>query len=496
MTARAIMLQGTGSDVGKSVLVAGLCRAARQMGLRVAPFKPQNMSNNAHACADGGEIGRAQAVQARAAGIEPTVDLNPVLLKPETDRTAQVVVHGAVRARQEAAAYIHGRDTLLPDVLASFARLSMHYDLILVEGAGSPAEINLRARDIANMGFARAAGVPVCMIGDIDRGGVIAALVGTQRVLDPADAAHIQSFLINKFRGDPTLFDDGIRAIERQTGWSCRGVLPWLASPSRLPAEDAVVLEQAPPRSAGRMKIVAPMFSRLANFDDVDPLRLDPAVSFEFIPPGQPLPRDAGAILLLGTKSTMADLAFLRAQGWDHDIHAHARNGGLVMGICGGYQMLGKTIHDPDKVDGNTVEAAGLGLLDISTRMTASKQVRPVEATCAASGSKLSAYEIHLGESTGADTARPLFSVDQASDGAQSLSGRVQGTYLHGIFSNDAYRARWLGQLRGGHVSTGAYQDIVEAALDELASQMREHCDVPALLDSAKPVGWQPSTAA
>lgn len=493
MTARAIMLQGTGSDVGKSVLVAGLCRVARRRGLAVAPFKPQNMSNNAHACVNGGEIGRAQAVQAQAAGIEPCVDLNPVLLKPETDRAAQVIVHGAIHARQDAAAYMQGRNTLMPYVLESFARLSAQYELIIVEGAGSPAETNLRHRDIANMGFATTAGVPVSLIGDIDRGGVIAALVGTQRVLTPTDASYIQHFLINKFRGDPTLFEEGVKTIEQQTGWPCLGVLPWLASPSQLPAEDAVILEKMPkPEKNGVLKVVAPMFPRMANFDDADPLRLDPSVDFEFTHPGQPIPRDADAVLLLGTKSTIADLKFLRAQGWDHDLYAHARNGGFVLGICGGYQMLGNDILDPDQVDGASIAEQGLGLLDVTTRMTRHKQVRPVAAQCVMSELSLSAYEIHMGETTGHDAAQPMFRRNDMFDGAQSSSGRIQGTYLHGMFSNDAYRAWWLGQIRGRTVTPYDYQGRVEAAFDDLADALIEHCDVSAWLGAAKPIGWHP----
>ncbi|MEM7098380.1 MAG: cobyric acid synthase [Pseudomonadota bacterium] len=493
MTARAIMLQGTGSDVGKSVLVAGLCRVAKQAGLTVAPFKPQNMSNNAHACSDGGEIGRAQAVQAQAAGVEPTVDLNPVLLKPETDRAAQVIVHGKVLARQEASSFINSRDKLLPYVLQSFNRLSQQYDLIIVEGAGSPAEVNLRARDIANMGFARTAGVPVSLIADIDRGGIIASLVGTQRVLDPVDAAHIRSFIVNKFRGDPTLFEDGVRTIEQETGWACHGVVPWLEAPRQLPAEDAVVLDRFNASETGTIKIVAPMLPRMANFDDIDPLRLDPSVSFDFVRPGQALPRDADVVLLLGTKSTIADLTFLRSQGWDHDLYAHARTGGYVMGICGGYQMLGKEILDPDQIDGTSSQAIGLGLLDVTTKMTAQKRVQPVAALSEASRLNLSAYEIHMGITTGPDTKRPLFLRDELADGAQTPSGRVQGTYLHGIFGNDEYRAWWLSQVRGAPVENFQYQNNVEAALDDLAAALCQYCDVNALLESAEPVGWHPA---
>ena len=352
MSARVLMLQGTGSDVGKSVVVAGLCRLARQRGWRVAPFKPQNMSNNAAACAGGGEIGRAQALQARAAGLEAHPDFNPVLLKPQTDRGAQIVVHGKPVGRLNAADYTTGRARLMTAVMQSFQRLVAAYDLVLVEGAGSPAEVNLRTGDIANMGFALAAGVPVCLVGDIDRGGVIAALVGTQNVLDPEDSALITGFLVNKFRGDPALFTEGVSMIERRTGWPCFGVIPWMPAATRLPAEDAVSLSLGHSERTGCIRIAAPLLSRLANFDDADPLRFEPNVDFTFVPPGRPIPRDVDVVILFGTKSTNGDLDFLRAQGWDHDVIAHARAGGRVLGVCGGLQMLGRYVHDPSGADG------------------------------------------------------------------------------------------------------------------------------------------------
>ena len=372
------MVQGTGSDVGKSLIVAALCRIARRRGIKVAPFKPQNMSNNAAACT-GGEIGRAQALQAQAAGLEPQVDFNPVLIKPETDRRAQVVVQGKVLESMDAADYVARRDARMDAVLASFQRLVDAYELVIVEGAGSPAEINLRAGDIANMGFARRAGIPVCLVGDIDKGGVIASLVGTQTVLSANDAALIQGFVINKFRGDPRLFDDGVTAIEEHTGWPCFGVIPWLACAANLPAEDAVVLDGGRHDAGIGLRIVAPMLSRLANFDDADPLRLEPGVDFRWVPPGRPLPRDADVVILFGTKSTLGDLEFLRAQGWDHDILAHSRAGGRVLGLCGGFQMLGAGIEDAEGVDGQTGHATGLGLLDVHTEMSGSKAVHPVE---------------------------------------------------------------------------------------------------------------------
>lgn len=474
------MIQGTGSDVGKSLLVAGLCRIARQRGIDVAPFKPQNMSNNAAACDNGGEIGRAQALQALACGIAPHTDLNPVLLKPETDKVAQVVVRGRVMSSMQATEFIDSRDTLLPAVLDSFTRLQSHHELVIVEGAGSPAEINLRQRDIANMGFARAANVPVCLLGDIERGGVIASIVGTHAVIDPEDAKLIRGFAVNKFRGDPRLFDDGVVAIEALTGWPCFGVIPWLDACAKLPAEDAVSQRHSAATGDRPVRIVAPMLSRMANFDDADPLRLEPGVEFEFVPPGSPVPQGRDLVILFGSKSTLGDLEFLRAQGWDHDILAHARNGGRVLGICGGYQMLGRTISDASGSDGRAGTVAGLGLLEVETRMHCDKVVRPVNATCAATGQTVSGYEIHVGNTTGPDCARPMFRIGEDADGAQSRNGRIAGTYLHGLMQDDRYRQAFLEQL--GMTQCGfAYAADVEAALDELAAGIDAALDIERL---------------
>lgn len=490
MSARALMLQGTGSDVGKSVLVAGLCRLARQRGIRVAPFKPQNMSNNAAACPGGGEIGRAQALQAQAAGLEPEVAFNPVLLKPSGDLTAQVVVHGEVLGERAAGDYMHHRGSLLPEVLRSFEDLRARFDLVLVEGAGSPAEVNLRAGDIANMGFAVAADVPVCLVADIDKGGVIASLVGTRAVLAPDDARQIEAYVINKFRGDPRLFDAGLEYIDTATGWASLGVLPWSSAPARLPAEDAVTLQSPQPAHNAQVTIVVPMLSRIANFDDFDPLRLDPSVDFRFIAPGQPLPADADVVLLAGTKATLHDLAFLRAQGWHHDMYAHVRRGGHVLGICGGYQMLGRVIEDAEGADGGAGHAEGLGLLDVVTRMRAEKTVRPVDAVSVEGDVPISGYEIHMGETTGPDTERPLLTVCASGadlpDGARNVPGNVSGTYLHGLFANDAWRSQWLAGLGAGAVSQWSYADAVESALDEWAAHVAQHMDVERLFAMAR----------
>ena len=486
------MLQGTGSDVGKSVLTAALCRIARRRGLSVAPFKPQNMSNNAAACSDGGEIGRAQALQALACGLDPHTDMNPVLLKPQTDRAAQVVVHGKAIEAMDAADYMARRDRLMVAVMESFTRLAKDHDLVLVEGAGSPAEINLRARDIANMGFARRAGVPVCLIGDIEKGGVIASLVGTKSVIDCDDAAMISGFLVNKFRGDPRLFDEGITEIEARTGWPCFGVIPWLAATAQLPAEDAVVLNRPEVRKKGVLKIAAPMLSRIANFDDADPLKGEPAVDFHWVPPGQAIPRDTDVIILFGTKSTLGDLAFLRDQSWDHDIIAHARTGGRVLGVCGGYQMLGRRIADPDGVDGHPSEAQGLGLLDVKTVMIGDKRVSPVSGACALTGEAITGYEIHMGRTAGSDAERPFALVDGVTEGARSADGRIEGTYLHGVFASDSFRRAWLQRMGASGDPEFNYADGVDRALDDLADGVEAAMDIDGLLALAQPTGWTP----
>ncbi len=478
---RALMLQGAGSNVGKSMLVAGLCRAARDRGLTVLPFKPQNMSNNAAVTADGGEIGRAQALQALAAGALPETDMNPVLLKPESETGAQVIVHGRWRATAKARDYAALKPSLMAPVLESFHRLKARADLVLVEGAGSPAEVNLRAGDIANMGFARAADVPVVLVGDIDRGGVIAQIVGTQAVLEPGDAAMIRGFAINKFRGDPSLFDDGYALIAARTGWRGVGVIPWFDRAHHLPAEDALDLTGG---GEGAFHIACPMLSRIANFDDLDPLRMEPGVRLTMVPRGRPLPGDADLVILPGSKSTIADLAVIRAEGWDVDLAAHHRRGGRILGLCGGYQMLGRRILDPDGLEGPPGEVAGLGLLDVTTRMVPGKQVTLTRAVHAATGEAVAGYEIHLGVTDGPDRARPFAHVDTRPEGAVSRCGRVAGTYLHGLFAADGFRAAWLA-AEGAGAGGLAYGQAVEEALDALARHLEAHMDVDALLEIA-----------
>jgi adenosylcobyric acid synthase len=483
----AVMLQGTGSDVGKSVLVAGVCRALANRGLSVLPFKPQNMSNNAAVTIDGGEIGRAQATQALACRVEPTVDMNPVLLKPQADRTSQLVVHGRVRGTLAAGNYREARAALLTDVLTSYRRLRAACDIVVVEGAGSPAEINLRAGDIANMGFSRAADVPVLLVGDIDRGGVIAAIVGTRAVMDTSDAAMIHGFLINKFRGDPVLFEDGYRDIERLSGWRGYGVVPWLADTVRLPSEDAVVLDRPSASSSGKLLIACPITPRISNFDDVDPLKLEPDVELAMIPPGRPIPAGAALIVLPGSKATIADLAAIRREGWDIDILAHHRRGRPVLGLCGGYQMLGRRIADPDGIEGPPADVAGLGLLDVETVLGGDKALRR------ASGEALNApcegYEMHIGTTSGADTLRPLVRLDDGRcDGATSADGRVAGTYLHGLLADPRQRAAWIAKLGG--IGGGAdYRASVDTALDRIAEALEHHLDIDAIIELSAKAG-------
>ena len=485
--AKAIMIQGTGSNVGKSMIVAGILRAAHARGLTVRPFKPQNMSNNAAVTSDGGEIGRAQALQARACGVAPHTDMNPILLKPQTATGAQVIVQGQVAGHQEAQAFGQNKATLMPAVLESFARLGKECDLIVVEGAGSPAETNLRAGDIANMGFARAAGVPVILMGDIDRGGVIAQIVGTQAVLSEEDNALIKGFCVNKFRGDRSLFDKGRDDIAARTGWPSLGVLPWFEHASRLPAEDVMDLP-ARARSGGEGIVVAvPQLPRIANFDDLDPLAAEPGVDLRMISSGTPIPADTDLVLLVGSKSTISDLAALRAAGWDIDIAAHIRRGGHVMGLCGGYQILGRSIDDPNGIEGPAGRVDGLGHLDVETVLAPTKNLLLRDGTHLPSGANLNGYEIHMGKTQGPDCARPWLRLGNTDDGASSRDGRILGCYLHGIFSSDSFRAAYLQSL--GASSSVVFEDQVDDTLDALAEHIEQYFDLDALLAAAAEVG-------
>jgi len=481
----ALMFQGTGSDVGKSLIVAGLARAFTRRGMRVRPFKPQNMSNNAAVTKDGGEIGRAQALQARAAGVPPSVHMNPVLLKPQSQVGAQIIVQGRVVGQARAAEYQRLKPGFMAAVLDSFARMQAEADIVLVEGAGSAAEVNLRANDIANMGFARAAGVPVVLIGDIDRGGVIAALVGTQVVLAPEDAAMIGGFIVNRFRGDPALFADGMALIAATTGWAALGLVPHLPDAARLPAEDALALDHPLARKPGaRLRVAVPVLPAISNFDDLDPLVAEPEVEVIRVRPGQALPGDAQLVILPGSKSTLADLRALRAAGFDVDIAAHLRRGGHVLGLCGGYQMLGRTVADPDGVEGPPGALPGLGLLDVETVLSGAKRLVPVQGQ-SHDGAALHGYEMHMGLTDGPGRARPFATLaESGADGAVSPDGRVSGTYVHGLFGATAQRAAWLARFEAGAPRLD-HEASVEAALDALARHLEAHLDLDALLSLA-----------
>jgi adenosylcobyric acid synthase len=442
----AVMIQGCGSDVGKSLLVAGLCRLFVNRGLIVRPFKPQNMSNNAAVTPGGGEIGRSTALQALACRTPPTVDMNPVLLKPQSDIGSQLIVRGRRQGVMQASA--HGRDKreLLQIAVESFRRLHQEADLVIVEGAGSPAETNLRTHDIANMGFAHGADVPVVLTGDIDRGHVIASLVGAHAVLDQADRARIRGFIINKFRGDARLFDDGLRTIENRTGWQRLGVVPWLHEAGVLPAEDAMQLDQSfgpqGPPSSGRIRIAVPRLPHIANFDDFDPLRNEPQVELMI------------------------------------DLLAYVRRGGRVLGICAGYQMLGNVVLDPHRIEGHQDTARGLGLLDITTTMTGEKQLRAITGVEVATGSPISGYEMHLGVSTGPATSQPFIRFDSGTaDGARSLDGRISGCHIHGLFHAPAFRADFLSRL-GASSNNQDHGFRVEQALDAIATSLEKSLDI------------------
>lgn len=486
MTAKALMFMGTGSDVGKSLLVAGLCRAAANRGIKVAPFKPQNMSNNAAVTVDNGEIGRAQALQARAAKIEPTTAMNPVLLKPEHERGAQIIVRGKRAGSMPARQYFAERARYLKPVHQAFSELADDFNLILVEGAGSASEVNLRHNDIANFGFAAAADVPVIIIGDIERGGVIASLVGTLQVISADDAERVIATLINKFHGDPSLFETGSQLIAEQTGHACLGPVPHFANAHLLPAEDVLGLTDAASTSNNHLKIIVPRLPRIANFDDLDPLMAEPNVSVQIIERGNVLPADADLILLPGSKSTIADLQALQTEGWDIDIKAHVRRGGHVLGLCGGFQMLGTSIADPDGLEGDAKNVDGLGLLDVQTTLHPTKQLRVENGIDAQFGKLLSGYHMHLGDTLGPSCAKPFAHVDGVTEGARSENNLVCGTYLHGLFASDVFRQAYLSHVKAGIQSAINYDAQVETVLDELAEHLENHLDLEALFASAQ----------
>ncbi len=493
----SIMFQGTGSDVGKTVLVAGLCRAARNRGLKVAPFKPQNMSNNAAVAEipaiDGGgegEIGRAQYLQALACGIKPNVHMNPVLLKPQSETGSQIIVHGKVWGHAKGRDYQKFKPKLLDAVMHSFEYMDAKADLVLVEGAGSPAEINLRAGDIANMGFATKAGVPVVLVGDIDRGGVIASLVGTKAILPDGDCAMIAGFLINKFRGELSLFDDGLKAIEQLTGWRSFGVVPWLDEVGKLPAEDSVALGRLIQIQAGnndvakKIRIAVPVLDHIANFDDFDPLMVEAGVEVIMVKAGEKLPDDAALIILPGSKSTIADLVAFRENGWHKDLANHISKGGKVIGICGGYQMLGSVVRDPQGIEGNVCEVEGLGHLNVETELAPQKTVQNSSGTYLAENIAVQGYEIHLGETRGPDCQKPMLKINGRFDGAVSQNGQIMGCYLHGLFSSDEFRRDLLNSINAD-TSELAHSAIIDKALDNLADALEHHLDVDGLFKVA-----------
>ncbi len=484
--ARTLMVQGTTSDAGKSTLVAGLARLLFRRGVSVVPFKPQNMALNSAVTVDGGEIGRAQALQAIAAGLAPHTDMNPVLLKPSSDIGAQVIIHGRAVANLSARAYHDYKPRAMAAVLESYGRLTAAYDAVLVEGAGSPAEINLRDRDIANMGFAEEVDCPVIIVADIDRGGVFAHLVGTLELLSPTEQARVKGFVINRFRGDIGLLQSGLDWLEARTGRPVLGVLPYLHG-LFLDAEDGLAdarVDKSGGEGAARLRVVAPVYPRISNHTDLDALRLHPQVDFSWVGPGQPIP-PADLIVLPGSKAVQADLAWLRAQGWEPALRRHLRYGGKLVAICGGYQMLGRQLHDPLGLEGAPASIAGLGLLDMETTLEAEKQLENVTGTLTLPGNApVSGYEIHMGVSRGPALARP--SVRLASgrpDGVLSDDGQILGTYLHGLFDHPESLAAllaWAGVSDAERVDLSARR---EADLDRLADSMAGHMDLARLAD-------------
>ncbi|MBS0512537.1 MAG: cobyric acid synthase [Proteobacteria bacterium] len=490
--ALTLMVQGTTSDAGKSTLVAGLARVLRRRGLRTAPFKPQNMALNSAVTADGGEIGRAQALQALAAGVLPHTDFNPVLLKPSTDIGAQVIIHGRAVASLSARDYHAYKPTAMAAVMQSWQRLVGAYDAVLVEGAGSPAEINLRDRDIANMGFAEAADVPVVLVADIDRGGVFAHLVGTLALLSPTEQARVRGFVINRFRGDIGLLQSGLDWLEARTGRPVFGVMPYLHG-LFLDAEDALA-DKAGDVAAGEgaLRVVAPVYPRISNHTDVDALRLHPAVDFRWIGPGEAIP-PADLIVLPGSKSVQADLAWLRAQGWELAIRRHLRYGGKLIGICGGFQMLGRELADPHGFEGAAGSMAGLGLLDMRTVLERDKRLDNVHGHLTLDGSPaVTGYEIHMGVCEGPALERPALELMRSDggmrvDGARSADDQILGTYMHGLFDAPAALAALLEWAGGQAVATVDLAARREVDLDRLADAVEAHVDLAALFGGALP---------
>ncbi|MFO7594257.1 MAG: cobyric acid synthase [Pseudomonadota bacterium] len=474
---KTIMIQGTASDAGKSTVVAGLCRLFARRGAKVAPFKPQNMALNSAVTEDGGEIGRAQAVQAQAAGLEPHTDMNPVLLKPSSDMGAQVIIHGRAISQMQAQDYHHYKRTAMQAVLDSHRRLTEQYGLVVVEGAGSPAEVNLREGDIANMGFAEAVDCPVVLVADIDKGGVFAQIVGTLELISESERARIQGIIINRFRGDIALLQPGLDWLEQYTGKPVLGVLPYLHG-LHLEAEDALPREADTTEAAFR--IVVPVLPRISNHTDLDPLRHHPGVTVEFVPAGN-TPPPADLVILPGSKNVRADLEWLRQQGWDEYLQRHLRYGGKVIGICGGFQMLGETLHDPQGLEGPAGSSEGLGWLSMHTTLEAEKRLSRLGGKLTLADAPVTGYEIHMGVSEGAALERPLVRLENGCDGAISEDNQVIGTYLHGLFDHpEATQAllHWAGHKEASGLD---YFALREREIDRLADMMEARLDLSRL---------------
>jgi adenosylcobyric acid synthase len=479
--AAALMIQGTTSDAGKSTLVTALCRVLHRRGVRVAPFKPQNMALNSAVSIDGGEIGRAQAVQAQACGIAPHSDMNPVLLKPNTDTGAQIIIHGRVVANMEAQDYHAYKRRAREAVLSSYVRLCAQYDAIVVEGAGSPAEINLRDNDIANMGFAEAVDCPVILIADIDRGGVFAHLVGTLALLSNSEQARVQGMVINRFRGDLSLLEPGLRWLERRVGKPVLGVLPYLHG-MHLEAEDAINPHNMSAEEGVALRAIVPVFPHISNHTDFDPLRLHPQVSLTYVGPGEAIP-PADLVLLPGSKNVRADLDWLRANGWEGALLRHLRYGGKVIGICGGFQMLSNEVRDARGIEGPPGVSRGLGLLDVVTDLEPDKRLRNITGTLTLEQAPVAGYEIHAGVTTGPGLQRPFARLDGRFDGAVSADGLILGTYLHGLFEASTARdalLRWAGLARPGAPDYALLRDV---AIDRLADAVEAHLDVDRIFE-------------
>ncbi len=476
--AKTLMVQGCTSDAGKSIMVAGLCRVLKRRGLSVAPFKPQNMALNSAVTPEGGEIGRAQAVQAKACGLAPHTDMNPVLLKPNSDSGAQVIIHGQALSNMEAADYHDYKKRAMNAVLESHQRLSQQYEWIVVEGAGSPAEINLREGDIANMGFAEAVDCPVILVADIDRGGVFAHFIGTLALLSETEQARTRGFIVNRFRGDIGLLQPGLDWLKQRSGKPVLGVVPYLHD-LHIEAEDALNPQQTV--TEAQLKVVIPVLSRISNHTDFDALRQEPGVDLIFVGKGKPLP-PSDLIILPGTKNTRSDLAFLRSNGWDRDIARHLRYGGKLMGICGGFQMLGSAVHDPEGIESEAGSSAGLAYLNFETTLKPGKTLRRVSGRFIDSGAALTGYEIHAGHSTGPALDMPLLDLEGHCDGALSDDGKILGSYVHGIFDHGEARQQLLTWAGAQEESNLDYDGLIEANLERLADTLEQHLDIDQIL--------------